>query len=131
MSKPTVCIDFDGVVHSYTSGWTALDVAPDPPVPGAFDAIRRFLDDGWQVAIFSSRSASPFGLAAMRNWLTLWATAEDLETGCGMSWTQFVTFPQHKPPATISIDDRGLTFDGDWSQFVPASLRNFVPWNKR
>ena len=30
----TVVFDFDGVVHSYTSGWQGEDTIPDPPVPG-------------------------------------------------------------------------------------------------
>jgi len=41
MSKPILCLDFDGVIHSYSSGWKGADVIPDPPVPGAFDFIRR------------------------------------------------------------------------------------------
>ena len=31
MPKPILCLDFDGVVHSYTSGWKGADVIPDPP----------------------------------------------------------------------------------------------------
>lgn len=127
MGKPIVCIDFDGVVHSYTSPFNLLD-ASDPPVPGAFDAIRRFQEDGWETAIYSSRSHAPIGLRVMRDWLTRWAQAEGRDN---ILWTAEVVFPMHKPPAVISIDDRGLTFNGDWSAFDPAKLREFKPWNKR
>jgi hypothetical protein len=34
MRKPILCLDFDGVLHSYTSGWKGAAVIPDPPVPG-------------------------------------------------------------------------------------------------
>lgn len=34
MSKQTVVFDFDGVIHSYTSGWHGACVADDPVVPG-------------------------------------------------------------------------------------------------
>lgn len=32
--KGTVVFDFDGVIHSYTSGWQGEGVANDPIVPG-------------------------------------------------------------------------------------------------
>lgn len=128
--KPTVCIDFDGVIHSYTSGWKDIDVISDVPVPGAFDAIRRFLRDGWEVCIFSSRSNSAKGLLAMQEWMRGFGLEENEKTGCGTAWMLEVRFPQHKPAATISIDDRGLNFDGDWSKFDPHTLRGYRPWNK-
>ena len=31
----SIAVDFDGVIHSYTSKWVAADVIPDPPVSGA------------------------------------------------------------------------------------------------
>ena len=33
----TVLVDFDGVIHSYTSPFTTPDEIKDPPVPGAFE----------------------------------------------------------------------------------------------
>jgi len=33
--KPILCVDFDGVIHSYTSKWVDEATIPDPPVPGA------------------------------------------------------------------------------------------------
>ena len=41
MSKPILCLDFDGVIHSYSSGWKGAAVIPDPPVDGAM----RFIWD--------------------------------------------------------------------------------------
>ena len=38
--KPTVVFDFDGVIHSYKSGWRGPENIPDPVVPGIADAIR-------------------------------------------------------------------------------------------
>ena len=35
--KFTVAVDFDGVIHSYTTLWFTASVIPDPPVPGAIE----------------------------------------------------------------------------------------------
>src|ERR1700743_3429981 len=53
--KPILCLDFDGVIHSYASGWKGADVIPDPPVAGAIEFIREALKH-FRVAIFSSRT---------------------------------------------------------------------------
>lgn len=129
--KPIACIDFDGVIHSYTSGWKDIDVIADPPVHGAFDAIRRFQKDGWEVAIFSSRSTSAKGIAAMREWIHRWGLQEHEAIGCGIAWMLDLRFPQHKPAAMISIDDRAIQFTGHWDLYDPSKLREFKPWNKR
>ena len=37
--KKTVVFDFDGVIHSYTSGWKGESVITDPPVPRIKEAM--------------------------------------------------------------------------------------------
>ena len=39
--RRTVCLDFDGVLHSYRSGWCGADVIPDPPIHGTREAVAR------------------------------------------------------------------------------------------
>ena len=98
-------IDFDGVLHSYTSGWKGEDVIPDPPVGGAIAWLERLaMDERVTVCIYSSRSASITGREAMRNWL--------LQNGISEVAERNILFPTSKPAAFISIDDRGWRFDG-------------------
>lgn len=40
-----------------------------------------------------------------------------------------VRFTRWKPAALVTLDDRALTFTGEWP--VLAALRAFKPWNKR
>lgn len=68
MGKPILCLDFDGVIHSYNSGWKGAAVIPDPPVPGALQFIAEALET-FEVHIFSSRSHQWGGRRAMKRWL--------------------------------------------------------------
>lgn len=125
---PILCLDFDGVVHSYTSGWKGADVVSDPPVEGVFVFIATMLDAGWEVAIYSSRSHQRGGIIAMRAWLyrysgNMWY---DSPAGKGM---ENVTWPDHKPSAMVTIDDRAITFTGQWPSL--EELKTFKPWNKK
>lgn len=144
MSKPVLCLDFDGVIHSYTSGWKGAHVIPDPPVPGAIPYMLSALDN-FDVAIFSSRSRNLLGRWAMKRWLAR-AIADHWETGgtepsltececwgdAAGIWRRF-SWPWFKPAALITIDDRALTFDGDWSspRYTAHAIRSFKPWNKK
>jgi hypothetical protein len=140
-SKPILCLDFDGVIHSYASGWQGADFIPDPPVEGAM----KFLHDAlefWDVKIYSSRSHQENGIYMMRKWLQYWAKKQLSEFEYNRVFQHYCTvtayagektgdkdaFPMEKPSAQVSIDDRAITFTGTWPD--PQELRNFKPWNK-
>ena len=151
MKKPgqryTVAVDFDGVLHSYTSPWVNARTIPDPPVEGAIqwlaDIVTRF-----DVAITSTRNSQWFGRWAMKSWLRehlwqfMWPKANEAVSG----WTHgdvdewagrladevlsHVSFPRHKPPALVYLDDRALRFDGPGSWPTPDQIHAARPWNK-
>ncbi|WP_299671740.1 hypothetical protein [uncultured Roseobacter sp.] len=129
-NKPILCLDFDGVIHSYTSGWQGADVVADPPVPGAIeficDAISLF-----DVHIFSSRSNQPGGIEGMQEWLAeaLAKYFDDAPADFENFAREAITWPTSKPPAMVTIDDRAITFTGEFPD--PQSLLDFKPWNKR
>lgn len=127
MSKPILCLDFDGVIHSYTSQWNGAHRIPDPPVPGAMAFLVKAVQH-FQVSIFSTRSHQDDGIIAMRRYIEHHL---DKEFGEGVAFevTAALQFPIRKPPAKVSIDDRGLTFTGEWPSI--ESLLAFKPWNKR
>lgn len=123
-----LCLDFDGVVHSYTSGWKGARNIPDEPVEGAFMFIALALVNDWDVVIHSSRARYWGGISAMRAWLknhsgNMWW---DSPAGSGLERVRFVRW---KPSALITIDDRALTFTGKWPTFNELSA--FKPWNKK
>lgn len=120
MGKPIVVLDFDGVVHSYISGWKGADMIHDPPVEGSFDFIRKALDEGFSINIHSSRSHQDNAIPAMKSWF--------IRNG-GADIVNKIYFPTYKPPATITIDDRGFLFEGVFPDI--EFIKNFKPWYKK
>lgn len=116
--KPTLVLDFDGVIHSYTSGWKGAEIIPDPPVPGAKEFCEAALDY-FHVLILSSRCSQPGGSTAIVEWLT------DHRFPKGLA----VSIDGKKPAAFVTIDDRAITFTGEWPDI--EDLRRFTPWNKK
>lgn len=137
MPKPILCLDFDGVIHSYSSGWKGADVIPDPPVDGTFEFLFAAIEK-FDVQIFSSRSGQDGGIQAMREWLGKWAvdfwifdqkaTAPEADNMAARLLAA-ILWPTEKPRAMVTIDDRALTFTGEWPSI--ADLLEFKPWNKR
>lgn len=124
--KPILCLDFDGVCHSYTSGWQGVGVISDAPVSGLFDFLVS-AKEHFKIHIFSSRSSSREGRIAMSRWFadhyTAYLSAKD------RTYPNFLNFPESKPQAFLSIDDRGLSFNGVFPSV--ESLLAFQPWWKK
>jgi len=124
--KPIICLDFDGVIHSYTSGWRGARNIPDSPVEGAIEFILHAVRD-YDVVIHSSRARYWGGISAMRSWLrthsgNLWY---DTPAGPGI---EDVRFTRWKPAAVVTLDDRAVRFDGKFPE--PRELAALQPWNK-
>lgn len=128
MSKRyTVCVDFDGVLHSYTTPWVNARTIPDPPTPGAIEWLSQAIQK-FDVAVFSTRTHQWGGRWAMMAWLkkhsgTLWYES------MGHRGIEDVTFPKVKPPALVYIDDRAYRFSGsNWP--TAEEIHQLRPWNR-
>lgn len=113
--KPTVVFDFDGVIHSYTSGWKGTTEIPDPPVPGIREAIEHIRLAGYRVVVVSARCMNKGGESAVRHYLLEHGITVDDVTGL-------------KPAAICYIDDRAIYFDGH-PETLLEKIVNFKPWN--
>lgn len=121
MSK-LIAVDFDGVIHSYTSRWVNETHIPDPPVPGAIEFLTDLIDKGFKVAIFSTRNSSPFAIDAMKFYLQA--------NGLEFHHVEAIQFPIQKPTlASLFIDDRGFHFRGEFPTLEYCA--NFKPWNRQ
>ncbi len=152
--KPILTLDFDGVIHSYSSGWKGAAVIPDTPVTGALAFIVGSLDK-FDVCILSSRSHQWGGRRAMKRWLRrhlILAAGNDFsdtpewwanrisQTAFADPWkdevdwaarlvVKQIKFPLFKPASLMTIDDRAITFSGEWP--TAESILAFKPWNRK
>lgn len=125
--KYTVAVDFDGVIHSYTTPWVDAKTIPDPPVVGAISWLFRLIQR-FEVAIYSTRNHQRGGVSAMRKWLKLHADALWYESP-GHRGLEEITFPKTKPAALVYVDDRAFRFDGE--NFPEAEeIHALRPWGK-
>jgi hypothetical protein len=108
--RRTVCLDFDGVLHSYRSGWCGSEIIPDPPVHGTCESVAR-LRQQYRVVVHSSRCHTEAGRRAVQSWL--------LKHGIEVD-----EICEHKPPAYVYVDNRAVRFRGNWDDLM-EEIRQF------
>lgn len=118
---PIVAFDFDGVIHSYSSGWKGATEISDPPVPGIKEAIEALKANGFKVIIHSSRCGHDGGRVAIFKWLRAYGMADLFELD---------EVTDSKPPAIVTVDDRCICFDGK-PETLLEKVRDFTPWYRR
>jgi hypothetical protein len=118
LNSKILAVDFDGVLHSYSSGWRGVDNIPDLPVEGALQFLEEAVNS-FNVAVYSSRSSEEKGIRAMRAWLIKQCSKAGLDSGL----VSRIRFPSQKPPAFVGLDDRVLTFRGKFPSM--DELRSF------
>lgn len=135
-----ICLDFDGVIHSYVTPFTTPDCIPDPPMPGAFEFIRKLLSNGFNVYIMSARFPrhtdhgdspefwGPRGLESVAKWFRTHGATDLVDSILApkIDGAPQVRFVINKPPAVLYIDDRAYKFEGEWPTL--EFIRTFEPW---
>ena len=120
VERYTICVDFDGVIHSYTSPWQEGKI-PDPPVPGALEWLAEMVKK-FKVVILTARGKDKDQGALVR----LWLIEHGLPSGVALE----LEVTNVKPPALLYIDDRAYRFTGD--NFPGAhEIHQMHPWNKQ
>ena len=119
MRKKLIAIDFDGVLYSFTSGWTGRYNLPDPPTDGAIEWLLSLVGRlDLEVVIFSCRNDTWRGRRAIKGWL--------IKHGYPQSFLCLLSFPKKKP-AGLLIDDRCICFNGVFP--TVQEITSFVPWH--
>jgi hypothetical protein len=120
--RGTICIDFDGVIHSYERGWADGTIYGEP-VDGALEALQT-LQGRYARVIFTSRDVDQ-----VKKWM--W---ERMQLACATDhfnlqfWNEpdLILVTNRKLPALAYIDDRGIRFI-DWFQAIADLSRLLNP----
>lgn len=134
--NPILCIDFDGVINSYTSGWKGTDVIPDPPVPGAIEALLGYMDHFTVCLVTSRFNAWQEDPQTPQYAVTAWLRDNGVPVDkinrfadTGPLQEGKINFCTSRPAAVLTIDDRGWTFDGTFPSV--EQIKAFRTWQKR
>ena len=100
-NKPTLAVDFDGVLHTYDEGWQDGKIYGEL-ITGAKEALVK-LAVNYSIVVFTARENLNPVYAALRLW------------GVGGFITEVTNT---KPIAIAYIDDRGITFKNNWPEIV-------------
>lgn len=131
---PILCLDFDGVVHDYKHGWKDGRIYGHLTA-GFYDWALK-AQEFFTLVIYSSRSKDDDGIEQMSAWLVKEIGQSVVRKGYRGADNRVTVdigkvrfeFAHEKPPAFLTIDDRSLTFNGNWDDFDPQTMRQFKPW---
>jgi len=119
-----IAIDFDGVIHEYSKGWNGGEIY-DPPVVGAKEALEALKAKGHTLYLFTTRTNTMFRKKDepdQKVMIEEWMKRHEIP------FDKIWTFG--KPMADIFIDDRALSFKGDWKDTL-EQVDVFKVWNKQ
>lgn len=99
-----VCIDFDGVIHSYDKGYGDGSLYGDP-IKGAIDNIVKLHDAGHEIYILTARNKNQH--KEVENWIRKYLPDSHKDIS--------ITVSNTKPPAGAYVDDKAIAFR-NWDQ---------------
>jgi len=98
--KRTIAVDFDGVIHKYSKGFTDGTIY-DEPMEDVKEALTK-LQLRFNIVIFTTRLNPMFKEVETRR--------KDIEDWLAKHNIPYDELTNNKPPAIAYIDDRGIRF---------------------
>lgn len=117
----TICIDIDGTICQYTEWVVASHFGK--VLPGAKEAIEKLHNEGWYIIIFSTR--------ADKNVISNFLRENEIYfDSINLNPFQPKNAIGGKPLADVYLDDRAITFNGNWAQAFDQIV-SFKPWEEK
>jgi len=124
----SIAVDFDGVIHSFTSPWGKPWDIPDGPVLGSMTWLHSMLQH-FDVYIFSTRARGWRGRWAIKRWFKRHGR-EFWPDEHGTRGLNKLKITGTKPPCLIYLDDRAVRFEGPGTFPSRQEIHNARPWHK-
>lgn len=136
MNKPTIAVDFDGVIYDRPKTEKGNAVFTALPVPGAMQFLRH-ATSAFNVVIFSARFTTDDVVESCRQYILHQMTQHNLYRVAMFEDKPFnpeeivskISFRHTKPIARVYLDDRAWQFNGTFPK-IPELL-NFKTWRER
>lgn len=128
---PTICVDFNGVMHDHRNAPKGIVLPDSPAIPGAIEwAIKA--SEHYRLVFLSARFGAPGvdGFEA-RKAAALWLIAKGIDRSQITHQPDFrgrYVIASVRPPCHITIDDRAWRFDGRFP--TVEEIAEFRPWNR-
>lgn len=116
--QKTICVDIDGTLVHYEE-WQG-EKHFGKVLPGACEAMKNLHESGWFVIIYTTRANKEIISSFLRQ-------AGIYFDAINENPFQPANAIGGKPIADVYIDDRAVTFKGDWKESV-KQINNFKPW---
>ena len=111
MRPKTIAVDLDGTIY-HQKAWNRDNIGV--PIPGAREELQKFIDAGWHVVIYTARLPED------------WDNIESTVQADGIPYTRLWR-KEGKPLADVYLDDRAITFDGNWARMFQR-VEGWNPW---
>ncbi len=110
VSKPNICVDFDGMIHKYSKGWLDGSIY-DSPVEGSHESLKLITNSGYNVVIFTSRLNPAINpdIEDQHEEILYWLDIHGFIRG-----VHFNEVTAMKPRALAYIDNKALKFETWW-----------------
>lgn len=119
-ARPVVMLDLNGTVHAYTRGWQREKPLYDPPTEG-FKEWATEASEQFQLVIWPTHMNRARDLFLIKQWLK----RHDLDK-------LDLKVVDHPPRGLrLKIDDRAVSFTGDWKDYPLEMIHNFKTWSGR
>lgn len=123
----TLAVDFDGVMM-LAGEWKGKEVAENDPVnlEQMKSELKRLRNAGWKIIVWSARVDEEL----IKQWLERHGLLFKYIDAININpWAPDNLVDARKIPATVYLDDRGISFTGQW-EGMAAAVQSFVPWQR-